>query len=355
MVMQHVDDRTVQDQAAGAREAARLWAPPQRAVTPQSLLPGNLTPSTLEAGSRVGLELIGALDQVLAGTHGVAEIAVACLLSRGHLLIDDIPGVGKTLLAQVLAAAVGGTCHRIQGTPDLLPGDVTGSMIPDRESMALRFRPGPVFANIVVFDELNRTSPRTQAALLEAAEEATVSVDGVTHRLPDPFMLVATQNPLEILGTHRLGEGALDRFAAVVTPGRPGFDDEVEVLAGRRGRTLLAGVVPVAPMQAITLARTIVDQIHMAEPIARYVVEVLDATRTHPRVRLGASTRAGVALIGLARSMAMLRGRAYVVPDDIATVAVPALAHRVLVIDGSLAAGRDVVGECLARVRPPSA
>ena len=250
-------------------------------------------PYGFEAARRLGLDLIAAIDRVLVGNHQVGEIAAACLMSRGHLLIDDIPGVGKTLLAQVMAAAVGGTCHRIQGTPDLLPGDVTGSMVPDHDGLRLRFRPGPVFANIVVFDELNRTSPRTQSALLEAAEEATVSVDGVTHRLPDPFMLVATQNPIEILGTHRLGEGALDRFAAVVTPGRPAFADELEVLAGRRGRTLLADVRPVGSIDATAAARRAVEHVHVADPIAGYVVELLAATRSHPAVRLGASTRGG--------------------------------------------------------------
>jgi MoxR-like ATPase len=341
MVMQSVD----------ANASSALPPPPQ----PGASQPGATRPDEFDQARRLGLDLIVAIDGVLAGNHGVAEITAACLLSRGHLLIDDIPGVGKTLLAQVTAAAVGGTCHRIQGTPDLLPGDVTGSMVPDQDGMRLRFRPGPVFANIVVFDELNRTSPRTQSALLEAAEEATVSVDGVTHRLPDPFMLVATQNPIEIVGTHRLGEGALDRFAAVVTPGRPSFADEVEVLAGRRGRTLLADVRPVASMDATAAARRVVEHVHVADQIARHVVELLAATRAHPDVRLGASTRAGVALIGLGRAIAVLRGRTYVVPDDIAAVAIPALAHRVLVVDGSLAAGREVVTECLGRLRPPSA
>jgi MoxR-like ATPase len=316
---------------------------------------GRVRLDDLDRARHLGLDLIATIDHVLAGNHEVAQVATACLLSRGHLLIDDIPGVGKTLLAQVLAAAVGGTCHRIQGTPDLLPGDVTGSMVPDQDGMRLRFRPGPVFANIVVFDELNRTSPRTQSALLEAAEEATVSVDGVTHHLPDPFMLVATQNPIEILGTHRLGEGALDRFAAVLTPGRPSFANEVEVLTGRRGRTQLAEVVPVSTMDAIATARSVVEHVHVSDPIARYVVEILAATRTHPDVRLGASTRAGVSLIGLARALAVLRGRAYVVPDDIITLAGPSLSHRVLVMDGSLDAGREVVTQCLGSLRPPSA
>ncbi len=342
MVMQSFDTGTDDARPVLSVAALHQRSPSQRA-------------DDLERARQLGLDLIATVDQVLAGSHGVAEIAVACLLSRGHLLIDDIPGVGKTLLAQVLAAAVGGTCHRIQGTPDLLPGDVTGSMVPDHDGMRLRFRPGPVFANVVVFDELNRTSPRTQSALLEAAEEATVSVDGVTHRLPDPFMLVATQNPIEILGTHRLGEGALDRFAAVVTPGRPSFADEIEVLTGRRGRTLLADVKQVGQMDATADARRIVEHVDVTDAIAHYVVQLLAATRQHPDVRLGASTRAGVALIGLARAMAVLRGRSYVVPDDVIAVAEPALAHRVLVVDGSLAAGRGVVTECLGRLRPPSA
>jgi MoxR-like ATPase len=313
-----------------------------------------LDPNHIEAARRLGTGVIGAIEHVVAGNREVAEVAVACLLSGGHLLIDDLPGVGKTLLAQVLAASIGGTCHRIQGTPDLLPGDVTGSMVPDGEALRLRFRPGPVFANVVVFDELNRTSPRTQSALLEAAEESTVSIDGVTHHLPDPFLLVATQNPLEIAGTYRLGEGALDRFAAAVTPGRLGVSEEVEVLAGRRGRTQLTEVRPVAPIEATVAARRAIRHVHAADAVARYVVEVLGATRAHPHVRLGASTRAGVALMGLARAMAVLRGRRFVVPDDVVAVAVPALAHRVLVGGGSLAAARDVVAECVASVRPPS-
>ena len=210
-----------------------------------------LDEADLGRSSRLGRDIVDAVDRVVAGQREVAEMAAACLLSSGHLLIEDIPGVGKTLLAQVVAAAVGGTFHRIQGTPDLLPGDVTGSMVPDHETFRLRFRPGPMFANVVVFDELNRTNPRTQSALLEAAEEATVTVDGTTHSLPDPFMLVATQNPIELAGTYRLGEGALDRFAAVVTPGRAGFDDEVDVLTGRRGRKLLHDITPVASLDTV--------------------------------------------------------------------------------------------------------
>ena len=305
---------------------------------------------------RVAAAVVDSVEHVVAGRRQVAELAAACLLSRGHLLIEDIPGVGKTLLAQAVAAAVGGTFHRIQGTSDLLPGDVTGALVPDVDGLRLRFRPGPVFANVVVFDELNRANPRTQSALLEAAEEATVTVDGTTHPLPDPFFLVATQNPLEIAGTFRLGEGALDRFAAVITPGRAAFDDEVAVLAGRRGRRQLHDVAPVTSIRALVAIRATVETVAVSDPVARYVVELLDATRQHPRVRLGASTRGGLAVVGLARAFAVMRGRSYVVPDDVAAVVVPALAHRVLVLDGNGATtgGRDVVRECLDRVRPPS-
>ena len=224
-----------------------------------------LPPPTMTAPDRLGLGVDAAptavppnsapdssrtIDAVIAGKHDVAEVAVATLLSGGHLLIEDIPGVGKTLLAQVIARSVGGSFHRIQGTSDLLPGDITGSMVPsgrlDADSMT--FRPGPVFANIVVFDELNRATPRTQSALLELAEEATVTVDGVVHPLPDPFMIVATQNPIDIAGTYGLGDGSLDRFRAVVTPGRAPAAAELEVLTGRRGRAMLDAVEPVATL-----------------------------------------------------------------------------------------------------------
>jgi MoxR-like ATPase len=294
---------------------------------------------------------------VLAGRDDAIETAIACLLSGGHLLIEGIPGVGKTLLAQSLAASIGGSFHRIQGTPDLLPGDVTGTMMPHGDGFELRFRPGPVFSNIVVFDELNRANPRTQSALLEATEEAAVTVDGTTRVLPAPFLLVATQNPVEMTGTYPLAEGALDRFAAVITPGRAEADAEVAILTGRRGRTVLGSVEPVVDIGDLIEARAVVASTYVAEPIARYVVALLDSTREHPRVRLGASTRGGVALVGLAKARAAMAGRHYAVPDDVAAVADAALAHRVIVADGagSVRAGRDVVGECVARVPAPTA
>jgi MoxR-like ATPase len=306
--------------------------------------------------ARIGSRVIDAVDAVIAGKHDVVEVAVATLLSGGHLLIEDIPGVGKTLLAQALARSVGGTFHRIQGTSDLLPGDITGTMVPstrlDADSMT--FRPGPVFANIVVFDELNRATPRTQSALLELAEEATVTVDGVTRPLPDPFMVVATQNPIDIAGTYGLGEGALDRFRAVVTPCRPGPDHELDVLTGRRGRTILAEVEPVTTLDGLVAARHAVARIQISETVGEYVVRLLRATREHPKIRIGASTRGGVAVVALARAFAALHDRTFVTPDDVVRAAVPALAHRVAGTDVTVATGRELVTDCLADLAPPT-
>ncbi len=310
-----------------------------------------------DAGVReVGERLVASIDGVMAGKHDVAEVAVATLLSGGHLLIEDLPGVGKTLLAQVLARSIGGTFHRIQGTSDLLPGDITGSMVPsgrlDIDSM--QFRPGPVFANIVVFDELNRATPRTQSALLELAEEATVTVDGVVHPLPAPFMIVATQNPIDIAGTYGLGDGSLDRFRAVVTPGRAPAAAELEVLTGRRGRTMLDRVEAVTSLDELDAARGRVAQVHISDAVGAYVVQVLQATREHPSIRVGASTRGGVAVVSLAKAFAAMSQRTFVTPDDIVRSAGPALAHRVAGVHVGVDVGRELIADCLAGIAPPT-
>jgi len=306
--------------------------------------------------AELGARLIDTIDKVIAGKHDVAEVAVATILSGGHLLIEDIPGVGKTLLAQVLARSIGGSFHRIQGTSDLLPGDITGSMVPsgrlDADSMT--FRPGPVFANIVVFDELNRATPRTQSALLELAEEATVTVDGVVHPLPDPFMIIATQNPIDISGTYGLGDGSLDRFRAVVTPGRAPAAAELEVLTGRRGRGMLDAVEPVASPDDLGAARRAVGAVQISDAVGAYVVQLLQATREHPSIRIGASTRGGVAVVALARAFAALARRTFITPDDIVRAAGPALAHRVAGSHVSVDVGRELVADCLAGIDPPT-
>jgi MoxR-like ATPase len=328
--------------------------PPPSPLAPSR--PGSVIDRETQTVAALGARLIGTMDAVVAGKHDVVEVSVATMLASGHLLIEDIPGVGKTLLAQVLARAVGGSFHRIQGTSDLLPGDITGSMVPSGkvDVDGMRFRPGPVFANIVVFDELNRATPRTQSALLELAEESTVTVDGVSRPLPDPFMLVATQNPIDIAGTYGLGEGALDRFTAVVTPGRASPAAELEVLTGRRGRSMLDAVEPVVTLDELAAARAIVAMVQISDAVAAYVVELLEATRNDPRVRVGASTRGGVAIVALARSFAALDGRTYVTADDVAHACVPALAHRVAGSNATVAAGRAIAVDCVSRVTPPT-
>jgi MoxR-like ATPase len=321
-----------------------------------TLPPPTMTAPDTGQVAELGGRLVASIDGVIAGKHDVAEVAVATVLSGGHLLIEDIPGVGKTLLAQVLARSIGGTFHRIQGTSDLLPGDITGSMVPSGrlDADSLTFRPGPVFANIVVFDELNRATPRTQSALLELAEEATVTVDGVVHRLPDPFVIVATQNPIDIAGTYGLGDGSLDRFRAVVTPGRAPAAAELEVLTGRRGRSLLERVAPVTTPADLVIARQTVADVRISDPVAGYVVRLLEATREHPAIRMGASTRGGVALVALARAFAAMANRTFITPDDIVRAAGPALAHRVAGNHASVEVGRELVADCLAGIAPPT-
>lgn len=344
--------------------------PPTRALIPPTApaagpgVDGHGNGTATDGGADVAAlasRLAGTVGAVVAGQRDTIDVAVATLLSGGHLLVEDIPGVGKTLLAQTLARAVGGSFHRIQGTSDLLPGDITGTIVPTGRfdpaggDSGMTFRPGPVFANVVVFDELNRATPRTQSALLELAEEATVTVDGEAHRLPDPFMIVATQNPLDAAGTYVLGDGALDRFRAVVSPGRADADDELDVITGRRGRSMLDAVQPVVSLDQLVAARAAVAEIAVSDPVGEYVVGLLRATREHPRVRVGASTRGGVALVALARAMAAMRGRTFVTPDDVATVAVPALAHRLAGTHATVDDGRAAVGDCLAQVTPPTA
>ncbi len=301
--------------------------------------------------SATGLALTERVAGVMAGRREQIEVAVACALAGGHLLVEDLPGVGKTLLAQSIATGVGGTFRRVQGTADLLPSDVVGSLAPDGDGFGLHFRPGPVFANVVLFDELNRANARTQSALLEVMEEHTVTVDGVSHPMPDPFLVIATQNPVQMAGTYPLAEGVTDRFMAALSLGRATAEEEVEVLTGRRGRTRLEGASGATTIHELLAARAVVAGCHLAEPVARYAVDIVRATRDHPRVRIGASTRGGVALVGLARAFAVMAGRDHVAPHDVTRAATAALPHR-LVMAGSERAA-DVVAHCVATVPAP--
>ena len=295
--------------------------------------------------------MVDAVGSVLAGRRDQIEVATACVLAGGHLLAEDVPGVGKTLLAQAVAATVGGSFARVQGTADLLPADVVGSLAPNAEGFGLHFRPGPVFANVVLFDELNRTNPRTQSALLEVMEEARVTVDGATHPVPSPFMVIATQNPVAMAGTYPLAEGVTDRFMAAISLGRADAAEEVEVLTGRRGRGRLDALAQVATLDELAACRVAVRSVHLAEAVAEYAVALLHATREHPRVRLGASTRGGVAMVSLAKAFSVMAGRDFVAPHDLQRAASSSLGHRLVMAGGSTSA--EVVAECLESVPAP--
>ncbi len=295
--------------------------------------------------------MVEAVSSVLAGRREQIEVATACVLAGGHLLAEDIPGVGKTLLAQAVAATVGGSFARVQGTADLLPADVVGSLAPNAEGFGLHFRPGPVFANVVLFDELNRTNPRTQSALLEVMEEGRVTVDGVTHPVPTPFVVIATQNPVAMAGTYPLAEGVTDRFMAAISLGRANAAEEIEVLTGRRGRGRLDQIAQVATLDELTDCRAVVRDVHLAEAVAEYAVAILHATRVHPRVRLGASTRGGVAMVSLAKAFAVMAGRDYVAPHDLQRAASSSLGHRLVLAGGN--SPTEVVAECLDSLPAP--
>jgi MoxR-like ATPase len=284
--------------------------------------------------ARLATRLKGALEEVIRGKPDAIGLAVIALLSGGHLLIEDVPGVGKTMLAKALARSVGGSFRRVQATPDLLPGELTGVSVFSREREEWKFRPGPLFANVVLVDEVNRATPRTQSALLEAMQERQITVDGETHELPDPFFLVATQNPFEFAGTFPLVEGQRDRFAVVVAMGHPPREAERELLLGAGGLEALDRLDQVAGIDELREAIATIGGVHCSPDVADYVVELGAATRAHPDVRLGASPRASLALLAAARAHAVVSGRDYVAPDDVKAVAVAVLAHRLILAGG---------------------
>ena len=300
-----------------------------------------------------GARLAASISRVIEGKPDVVRLALAVLLAEGHLLIEDVPGVGKTTLAKALARSIDGSVRRIQFTPDLLPSDVTGVAVYDQESRAFEFKPGAVFANIVVADEINRASPKTQSALLECMEERQVTVDGVTYELARPFMVVATQNPLEMEGTYPLPEAQRDRFTARVSMGYPDREAELAMLDERATTDPLTQLTPVTDAAHVRDLVAAVGRLHVAEPLRRYVVSLVEATRRSPDLRLGASPRAGLQLLRAARATAALAGRDHVLPDDVQAMAVPVLAHRLLLTPDATLARRDtqrVVTDLLAAV-----
>jgi MoxR-like ATPase len=308
----------------------------------------------LATAHRLAAVLRDGLTSVLRGKPEPVRLAIVSLLAGGHLLVDDVPGVGKTLLAKALARAAGGSFRRIQATPDLLPSELTGVSVFHLAGNEWEFRPGPLFANVVLVDELNRATPRTQSALLEAMEERQVTVDGVTRALPQPFFLVATQNPYETAGTFPLVEGQLDRFTLVTEIGPPDATTERELLLGTGGEAALDVLEPLTDPTELAVAIAAVRSVYCATEVADYTVAVSNATRVHGDVAIGASPRASLALLHAGQAHAVLDGRDYVVPDDIARLAVPVLAHRLVLRDpGRLADQRALVQTVLGGVPVP--
>jgi len=303
------------------------------------------------AGARQGLEtseaaalagrIISNLTQVIHAPAETLEFAVLCLLSEGHLIIEDFPGVGKTTLAKALARSVDCSFSRLQFTPDLLPSDVTGVNVFNQRSNEFEFRPGPVFANILLVDEINRASPKTQAALLECMQERQVTIDGTSYQLAPPFMVMATQNPIEYEGTYPLPEAELDRFTMRIAIGYPPLADEAQMLTENASDTPLERLEPVASAQGVLGAIADARAVYVEDSLNRYVVAVLRHTRTDSRLYLGASPRAGLALLRVAKARALVAGRDFVQPDDVKAVAPAVLAHRLILAPEARSTGTD--------------
>jgi MoxR-like ATPase len=297
------------------------------------------------------------VGQAVLGKPHVVRLALTCLLSEGHLLLEDFPGTGKTILARALSATVHGSHSRIQFTPDLLPSDVTGVTIYDQQKGTFDFHPGPIFATIVLADEINRASPKTQSALLEVMEEGRVTVDGVPHGVGRPFMVIATQNPIEQAGTYRLPEAQLDRFLMKASVGYPDHDATVALLADAKTRDRTAAIQPVITANAVAQMSSLADDVHVDPAVLAYVSRLAEESRRHPQVKLGLSVRGCLAYVRCAKTWAAADGRSYVVPDDIKELAEPLLCHRILLDAEAQFSGvrvEQIIGQILADVAPPA-
>jgi MoxR-like ATPase len=303
-------------------------------------------------------EIEANVEQVVRGKHKEIRLALTTMIAEGHLLIEDVPGVGKTMLAKAIARSVDCSFRRIQFTPDLLPTDITGVNVFNQEQRDFEFKPGAVFANIVLGDEINRASPKTQSALLECMEERQVTVDTETHPLGTPFMVIATQNPIEHEGTYPLPEAQLDRFMLRLSIGYPSPEVEAEILATHSAGAPLGDIGPVTDAPGVAEMIMQAREVHVAPTLRRYIVDLIEATRHHGDIYLGASPRAALMILRAARAMAAADERDFVIPDDVKALAVPALAHRIIVTADAVMSGRGpevILQEILADVTVPVA
>jgi MoxR-like ATPase len=335
-------------------------------TTPEGIGQDQVMPETSRVDG-AGLELVTevatrihlAIATVIEGKPDVISTAITVLLAEGHLLIEDVPGVGKTMLAKALARSIDCSVRRVQFTPDLLPSDITGVSIFNQDLRDFEFRPGAIFANVVVGDEINRASPKTQSALLECMEEGQVTVDGETYPLSRPFIVMATQNPIEMEGTYPLPEAQRDRFMARISMGYPSVAAEVAVLDSHGGAFPLLEMAPVTDGETVAKLIETVRTLYASQAVKQYIVDLANATRATPALRLGASPRASLHLLRASRAYAALAGRDHVLPDDVQALVVPLLAHRVIPAGETLVARRttaDVLHEIVRSVRvPPSA
>jgi len=313
---------------------------------------------TVEAAAETCLAVVERIEEAAVVERSVLHEVLSAVVAKGHVLLEDVPGTGKTVTARVLAEAMGLDFTRVQFTPDLLPADVTGSNVYNEHEQAFEFAEGPIFSNVVLADEINRAPPKTQSALLEAMEEGQVSVDGTTHDLPDPFVVVATQNPIEQEGTFRLPEAQRDRFSVKTSLGYPSVDGEMDLLDRRANRrTLAPSVDPVADEETVLGLQDVAEDVSVREPVRRYIVDIARETRTDERSAVGVSPRGVQRVFEAARASAVIAGRDYVVPDDVKRLAVATMAHRVVLSTNATVEGvdaADIVRDALDRVEVPA-